>query len=104
MTDEPTRIGPEDAELGEWARKQEYKSPLRELLESRSIVVTDLGYRIEEAPQEAELTLELVQSSDPRGLKVRVDQVVFGRYPDTVTYQVVGWNPESAVLMLRRAD
>lgn len=71
-----------------------------------SIVIQDRGVVVTQpAPEETEIDLAVLLKSDSRTVHLeRGDHLVFGTFPDSVLYQIVGWNPDPPALRLQKVD
>lgn len=68
-----------------------------------SIEIQHLGYEVLHAPEESEMTLEALVKADEWGLMLISPGVVsVGTWPGTIYYEVVGWNPSTCCLVLRK--
>lgn len=57
--------------------------------------------RVIEAPDEAHLSLALLQATERAEVQIGIDTIRFG-WPDQVEYEVVGWDAEVKALKLRK--
>lgn len=68
------------------------------------IIVRDNGITVEQAPDDALVSLQLIAHAT-RGLQVVGDTIVLGERPgNVVTYKVTGWDDRHAALVVEKVS